>query len=178
MTTTTKTLGYDLPDDSYLEVTIEERGQDSRLSPGFSITGSLWEATGHRSARARKHHEAEPDMAGQVHDEIIEAAPELTPFIEVHLADQQGLPMHAEANGWYFYSGQNAEHHRRAYSQQEHDSAAACLHISPEQLPTGLNHQEFTTFVDSLTDMYQQRAQTARALLHSLTDDRGVEPIR
>lgn len=171
MTTTAKTLGYDLPNNDYLEVTIEEREADSPLSPGFSITGSLWSATSRWSGRCRKRADPEPDACGMIHDQILHAAPELAPFIEVHLADQQGLPMHAKANGWYFYSGKNAEYHQRSYSTQDHDDAAQALHIAPEELPEGLDKESFNSFVDSLSDLYLQRAEAARALLRSLNDD-------
>lgn len=37
-----------------------------------------------------------------LHDKIFELRPDLKPFVELHLADLDGVPMHAEANGWYW----------------------------------------------------------------------------
>lgn len=38
---------------------------------------------------------------GRIHDDILAVAPELTPFIKLHLSDCLGRPMHAAANGFY-----------------------------------------------------------------------------
>ena len=42
---------------------------------------------------------------GCLHHEIARAAPELAPLIALHLSTEQGVPMHAEANGWYWLAG-------------------------------------------------------------------------
>lgn len=42
---------------------------------------------------------------GCCHDEILKAAPEFEPFARLHLSDADGCPMHAAANGFYWYSG-------------------------------------------------------------------------
>lgn len=106
----------------------------------------------------------------------------------VHLADPSGLPMHAKANGWYFYSGQAAAYEREkiaagqdyGYSRQlersNHDRAARALNIEPGELPTNLaTREDFDAFVDSLNETYAHQAQVARAVISSLADGERVE---
>lgn len=43
---------------------------------------------------------------GCMHAEVIQAAPELSTLVALHLSDATtGVPMHAEANGWYWVAG-------------------------------------------------------------------------
>lgn len=39
---------------------------------------------------------------GCLHDEILQYRPDLKPLIDIHLSNLDGMPMHAEANGWYW----------------------------------------------------------------------------
>lgn len=64
--------------------------------PHFSVTcdieerrGSRWEDVG----------------GGASHDLIGRLWPKLAPIIALHLSDSDGVPMYAEANGWYQLSG-------------------------------------------------------------------------
>jgi len=65
--------------------------------PYFSVTGTLYEA-GKRSDRATI-------SGGCLHDEISTFLPELAPIVALQLAYDDGTPMYADANGWYWLAG-------------------------------------------------------------------------
>jgi hypothetical protein len=61
--------------------------------PYFSVTGETW-------INGRE------DSRGCIHDEIESAFPgELSDLIALHLSDDDGAPMYAEDNGWYWLAG-------------------------------------------------------------------------
>lgn len=45
------------------------------------------------------------ESCGAALDEIAEHWPHLKPLTDLHLSDMNGVPMHAEANGWYWLAG-------------------------------------------------------------------------
>ena len=59
----------------------------------FSITGSYWYKGN------RKMHD--PDLGGCIHEEILKHFPEFKIFVDLHLSDRNGVPMYADANGFY-----------------------------------------------------------------------------
>lgn len=183
---TTKTIGRDLPNGAYIEIEAEFRtGGD--LSPGFAISGSIWEKRGTWDGRARKRKGLDSDAGGQVTEEILAVAPELGPIVKAHLSDPSGVPMHAVANGWYFYSGKAAAYERqkvaegkdygysRMLEESDHERAARALNIPAGDLPEGLDEAGFKEFADSLAGVWARQAADARAALDAMKDGDGVE---
>ena len=182
MTITTH-LHRTLPERAHLRITAQLRLNHPSLSDGFSVTADLWEARGNRSGRRRMNAGADIDSGGCLHDEILSYAPELEPVVDLHLADPDGRPMHAIANGWYFYSGRASAYERRqiaegrdyGYSRlleiSDHDRAARALRVEPRELPEGLLEDDFIAFAESLRPRWKREAQEARALLERLADD-------
>lgn len=176
----TKTITRKTPDHDLLEITLTERDGSDGLAPGFSVTGSLWEHRGSVHGATRKALDLEPDAFGMLHETILEVAPELKPVIDLHLADPAGVPMHALANGWYFYSGKAAAYEReqiaagrdygysRLLEKSDHARAAEALRVDPNELPRDLDEEGFTTFVESLKDRYLADAARARAVIASI----------
>jgi hypothetical protein len=73
-----------------LEITIE-------TGESFSITADFFEnrPDGNNSPRRLT-------SFGCLHEEILGACPELKPFVDLHLSDLNGIPMHAVENGFYW----------------------------------------------------------------------------
>ena len=173
-----KTIGRDLPNGDYVEITAEGDDSDTR----FSITVSGWEKRGSWSGRRRSHTAQDSDFGGADHVTILKAAPELAPIVDVHLASPDGTPMHALANSWYFYSGAHIDYELKHYGQDYIDRngsgqfrAARCLHIPPADLPEGLDEAGFKAFVESLAFRWSNQAADAREALALMVDGDGVE---
>lgn len=154
-----------------LRITAELRIDDPRgLSDAFAITADLYEPHGTWSGRAQFENGREMDAGGCMHDEILKFAPELAPLVAVHLADPDGVPMHAVANGWYFYSGE-ASAGAYDYNHEkltDHQRGARALNIPPEDLPEGMDREQFEAFAESLRPLWLEQARVARELLVSL----------
>lgn len=63
-------------------------------SPYFSVTAEI------RRVGARDF-----DCGGCLHEEVLRYWPELAPVVAMHCSSEDGTPMHAEGNGWYFLAG-------------------------------------------------------------------------
>lgn len=60
----------------------------------FAITADFWTP---KKARIDRFYEC----GGCCHDEILALRPDLKPFVDLHLSDWEGRPMHGFANGFY-----------------------------------------------------------------------------
>lgn len=137
-------------------------------APYFSVTGELWQSKGWyengQDGRLRE--------CGSIHERILRAFPKLAPLVALHLADSDGVPMHALANAWYAYGGDWHAHDRTsAYAKDPtdtpHERAARILRIDPAELPEGMDSEAFEAFVDSLRSRWAREASEARAFLEA-----------
>jgi hypothetical protein len=64
------------------------------LTERFSITATFWII-----GKPRTHHHVE--TAGCCHEEILKHRPDLQPFVDLHLASLDGIPMYAVSNGFF-----------------------------------------------------------------------------
>lgn len=83
------------------------------------------------------------DVHGAMHDELLRHWPELKPLADLHMSDMNGVPMHAESNGWYWLAGTVKD----AFGQQFHGGnsdplrdAAECLRIFAKHVR--ISHQD------------------------------------
>ena len=80
----------------------------------FAITGDLHEPFGGGWKR-------EPYAGGCLHEDILKHAPELAPFVALHLSDQSGAPTYAIGNGFYFlHNDPQTKGRTRRQVAQEH----------------------------------------------------------
>lgn len=64
-------------------------------NPYFSITADLYE-------KGKPLTDRNCIACGCLHEEILAVAPELKPFVDLHLSTLEGVPMHAVENGFYW----------------------------------------------------------------------------
>jgi len=68
-----------------LTVDIELTHIKGNKKPSFSVTGNI-----------------KDDVSGCIHKEILKEFPDLKDVVALHLADDDGMPMYALENGWYW----------------------------------------------------------------------------
>lgn len=131
-------------------------------APYFSLTATLYRSK--RGARAQS--DSSTIAGGCMHDEILASFPNLAPIEALHLADVvTGEPMHAGANGWYFYR------------QGDEQAAARALRVHVDELPVADNDEDvsgwvdedtFMAFVETLRPRWAEEAKNGLALLMDL----------
>ncbi len=152
-----------------IKVIAELVHRDGNRNAYFSITGDV--------ERQAKNNRWMPFLSGCIHQEIIEHFPQLQPLVDIHLADEDGVPMHAYANAAYW-----AGHTRW---QKESDTLAKHLRVSKDQaneMTTYINHHygEFDKITTAnqawentckdfdLLDYWHKQAQEAKSLLNEM----------
>lgn len=154
----------------FIRATAQLHHLEGNERPYFSVTADIWHGsykpngwTGFR----RFQQGLEADSGGCCHEDILRAWPDLQPLVDLHLADDNGVPMHAVANGWYFYSGKWHEHDRydQAKGRSARTMAAQHLRVDEAEMPFGLDKDQFTEYVESLHDMWLEQAKAGRAML-------------
>lgn len=126
-------------------------------NPYFSCTGVL--VSGIRKNETEK---GIPDkawlMAGCLHDEILKVSKDFADIISLHLSDENGVPMYASENGYYYYSqGQIdvlADHLR--ISREDAQKLASNLDgIKEYELKMAM----FLTFVSAQKERWKREAE-------------------
>jgi hypothetical protein len=172
----TRTLTKDLPDGTRVVAELElrlardgERFDESGLSPGFGVTGEIYEPRSNAKGAARQRQGREPDGWGAIGEELVRYFPKIAPIAALHLSDPDGAPMHAEANGWYWYSSYDGKG-THAFPDKRPDYEIACeyLRLPAGGIPSPQNRRSFKELVDSQRERWADEAREARELLESL----------
>lgn len=150
--------------DGVLKISISTDGINK---PYFSITASINYIDG-------------GSAGGCLHDEILDAAPELKPLVDIHLSDLDGVPMYAEANGWCWLAKAAGIPQRYEPTQSEKECFQLfCSHarLSSEEAQEIVDHvnrnpargrEVWGKYVDGLRPVWHDQAQQAIKLIESL----------
>lgn len=112
---------------------LESLGQ----APYFSITGEIqWQAKNNRWMEG---------AGGCIHDEILQHFPQLQLLVDMHLSDENGVPMHAYENAAY-WAGQTK------YQKFDEMRLAKHLRISPKLADDMMSYiTEYWGVLDEIT---------------------------
>lgn len=78
--------------DLYIKIRLNDECKNGHQD--FSITGNIYEA-------GKKQIDKYFIAGGCIHEDILAVRPDLKIFVDLHLCDYSGVPMHAVANGFY-----------------------------------------------------------------------------
>lgn len=102
------------------------------------------------------------EACGCLHDIILKVRPDLKPFVDLHLADGDGVPMYAVENGKYHMRNkQTFTNYLRLTDEQANE-----FYSLPS---TGEWNLLFTQKIESMKPQWLSEANAAKELLKSLT---------
>lgn len=148
-----------------------ERFTEAGLSPLFSTTCLIYKPRRNASGATRRKMGREADRVGADTDAIVGAFPHLEPITDLHMSDPDGVPLHAEANGWYWYSSYDGQGTHGATGRTDYEVACDLLRIPRGEIPSGLDREAFTELVNSQRERWACEAAEARTLLESLPEE-------
>jgi hypothetical protein len=181
-----RTLIRDLADRTRVIVHVEmgENGDAGGLSLTFAVTTELYGSHGTHGGKSRHLNDRDPDSFGCLHDATLRAFPELAPLVALHLSDSEtGEPMHAEANGLYFYraarglpGGWSDDYHHAKregltvddYARRVVGSILRVEEIPLDDVPEQDLAAEFHQFVNDQRERWQRQAQVGREQLAAI----------
>lgn len=117
-------------------------------TPYFAITGEI------RDSRVRRDNGI--TSCGYLKDEILSAFPEFAPLVALHLSRQDGTPMYALENGWYWNGGTE-------YQEFDGKVLAEHLRITQEEADglRDMDKDQFEAFVNSQRARWKAEADKA-----------------
>jgi hypothetical protein len=130
--------------------------------PHFSVTGE------ERNLRRRGDNQIE--VCGQLHPENLTHFPELAPLIKLHLADQNGVPMHAISNGvyWLQLDATDGAPDIAAFARLWRVTEAVAVEIYNAAVSSPDPTAYVTTQAHRLVSSWAQEAAEGLALIHTL----------
>ena len=124
----------------------------------FAITADIWE-------KGKPKTDIYCIMGGCCHDEILKAKPGLKIFVDLHLCDYKGIPMHAIENG--FYHLKEGFNEIKPESIEFKNKFCAYYRVTPDQfdiLNTSENKIQYATKLISLGVLNQWETQANEAI--------------
>ena len=145
--------------------------RDGNSNAYFAIGGDIYR----HAKNGRKVWEA----GGCIHEEIVKHFPQLQLLVDIHLADEEGVPMHAYSNAGYWAG------HFKIQPEKDTDVLAKHLRVSKDQaneMTTYINHHygefdKITTVKKAwentckdfdLLNYWYEQAQEAKSMLNQM----------
>ncbi len=156
-----------------LDVRAELVHLDGNSSPYFSIGGDIF--------RIAKNGRRVWEAGGCIHEEIVKHFPQLEILTEIHLSDENGMPMHAYANAAYWAGHQGSEKntemlakHLRVSDEQANEMTTYINHYYGEfdKITTPKSAWENTCKDFDLPKQWAAEAETALALLNKIGEEK------
>ena len=166
--------------------------QGDRYAHRLDVTGGLE----HLRGNARPHfsltcweyapHNRNVECSGGcAHGLILRHWPELADLAALHLSDDDGVPMHAEGNGWYWlsgYFGGLADEYHGGNSQRQHwknaDGTPADDSTAPGVTFDGYRESTPDECLATFANLVRLSIDDARALAHRIAADFNVGELR
>lgn len=131
----------------------------------FAITAEIWEKG---KPKIDNYH----IMSGCCHDEILAVRTDLKTFVDLHLCDYKGIPMHAIANG--FYHLREGFNEVKPGNKEFKTKFCEYYRVTPEQfdvLNTAENKIQYATKAVTLgvLEQWEKQANEAIKLLEEMT---------
>ena len=152
-----------------IQVRAELVHRDGNSNAYFSIGGDIF--------RLAKNGRKVLEAGGCIHEEIIKHFPKLQPLVDIHLADEEGVPMHAYANaaylaghdGWGKQSSELAKH-LRVTKDQANEMTTYIDHYYGEfdKITTAKKAWENTCKDFDLLNYWYEQAQEAKSMLNEV----------
>ena len=112
----------------------------------FSVQCDVWT----NKAVARRH-PLHPHTCGRVTEDVVAVLPDLADAVALQLSDIDGVPLHADANGWWWIV------------QGERAKVAELLRVPLAELPATFTRESFTEYVNAQRPRWQDEAKAAIA---------------
>ena len=130
----------------------------------FSVTGDIYQIC--------KNGERVWCSGGCIHEEIYKRFPELRPFIEMHLRNREGMPMHPFANGFYHLTKGNTKALLEDWwlTEDDGDLVVKLINSSDQDIFT------YRLYELGLVDRAKKKAEEAIHALEELTGKKWVNP--
>lgn len=140
----------------YIDIRLNDECKNGHQD--FAITADIYKKG---KPKIDKYH----IMGGCCHDEILKVHPELKIFVDLHLCDYKGIPMHAIENGFYFL--RDGFNEVKPGSDEFKQKFCEYYRVTPHQfdiLNTSENEIQYATKLISLGVLNQWKAQANEAI--------------
>lgn len=128
--------------------------------PHFSVTADIYRP----GAR-------DIDAGGCMHAEVARYWPQLQPVIALHLSDDAGVPMHAEANGWYHLAG-----YYGGAGERYHGGNGERQHWNPDGSFNGYRFSTPLECLQTFADHVRIDIEAAKLLAERFKQDASIAP--